>query len=430
MAADLHAQYCRILLNVRQAKGSLGSLLSADLKRQLGPEAARLQQWCYGVCRWYLRLDAMASQLLERPLRSKDQDVHLLILLGLYQLYFMRTPDHAVLNETVAAAEALRKPWAKNLINAVLREALRSGDALMEHCQRDYSQWYSHPEWLLSQLKLDWPRNYRDILDANNAPAPMTLRVNQRFVTRDDYLKELDAIGIDAEPDTLAPHAVVLAQPCDVHALPGFGVGWVSVQDSASQLVPTVLPLQTNARVLDACAAPGGKTCALLEAHPTLDVTALDAEPSRLMRVQDNLTRLQLRATVDEGDITQFHPFLPASFDAVLLDVPCSGTGVIRRHPDIKLLRTPSEVAVLVEKQRALLAAAWPLLREGGYLLYSTCSVLKAENDGQIATFLADHPAAKALPPEIPGATRSAVGTQLFPSPGGHDGFYYALLRK
>src|SRR5690606_36256037 len=221
----------------------------------------------------------------------------------------------------------------------------------------------------------------------------------------------------------------VLSQPCDVTALPGFGEGWVSVQDTASQLVAEVLPLQGEARVLDACSAPGGKTCALLEAHPQLQVLALDADASRLGRVRDNLARLQLQAEVGQGDLTQEHSFAPESFDAILLDVPCSGTGVVRRHPDIKLLRTPEEVAVLVQKQKALLAAAWPLVREGGYLLYSTCSVLRAENDEQIMSFLSEH-SATALPPEVPGAARSAVGTQLFPAAGSHDGFYYALLRK
>jgi 16S rRNA (cytosine967-C5)-methyltransferase len=430
MAAELHGHYCRILLSIRQRQGSLGSLLDADLKRHLGADAARVQEWCYGVCRWYLRLDAIAAQLLERPLRGKDQDLHCLILLGLYQLYFMRTPDHAVLNETVAAAESLHKPWAKNLINAVLRAAQRSRDALLERCAKDYSQWYSHPEWLLNQFKRDWPRQYRDILEANNEPAPMTLRVNRLHVTRDDYLQQLEEAGIAAQADTLSPHGVQLAKPCDVLTLPGFHEGWVSVQDAASQMVAELLPVAGTARVLDACSAPGGKTCALLEAHPQLKVLALDADVSRLERVRDNLARLQLQAEVAAGDLTQPHQYVPESFDAILLDVPCSGTGVIRRHPDIKLLRTPEEVAALVVKQRALLDAAWPLLREGGHLLYSTCSVLRAENDAQIAAFVADHADADAVPLTVPGAQPVEVGAQLLPERGGHDGFYYALLRK
>jgi ribosomal RNA small subunit methyltransferase RsmB len=430
MAAELHSLYCRTLLGIRQGRGSLNSWLDAETKRELGADAARLQAWCYGVCRWYHRLDAMAARLLEKPLRNKDQDIHFLILLGLYQLQFMRTPAHAVLNETVAAAEALRKPWAKNLINAVLREAQRSQETLLEQSKKDYSHWFSHPDWLLQQLKRDWPKHYREILEANNEPAPMTLRVNRRMSTCDSYLQELAAAGIAASADPLSPQGVLLAQPCEVRSLPGFAEGKVSVQDAASQLVAEVLPVSGTQRVLDACCAPGGKTCALLEAHPELDVIALDVDASRLQRVHDNLSRLRLSASVAQGDISQQHAFEPASFDAILLDVPCSGTGVIRRHPDIKLLRTPAEVAGLVEKQRALLEAAWPLLREGGYLLYSTCSVLRAENDEQIAAFVAAHPTAQVLPPELPGAMRSEVGTQLFPQVGGHDGFYYALLRK
>jgi 16S rRNA (cytosine967-C5)-methyltransferase len=430
MAAELHGHYCRILLSIRQRQGSLGSLLDAELKRQLGTDAARLQEWCYGVCRWYQRLDAIAAQLLERPLRGKDQDLHCLILLGLYQLYFMRTPDHAVLNETVAAAEALRKPWAKSLINAVLREAQRSREALLQRCAKDYSQWYSHPEWLLNQFKRDWPRHYRDILENNNEPAPMTLRVNRRAITRDDYLKQLDAIDIAAQADTLSPLGVQLMKPCDVLALPGFREGWVSVQDAASQMVAELLPVSGIARVLDACAAPGGKTCALLEAHPQLELLALDADAARLERVRDNLARLQLRAEVAAGDLTQPHAHAPESFDAILLDVPCSGSGVIRRHPDIKLLRTSEEVAALVTKQRALLEAAWPLLRKGGHLFYSTCSVLRVENDAQLAAFVAHHPDARALPLAVPGAQMPEIGAQLLPTRGGHDGFYYALLGK
>ncbi|MDR0779666.1 MAG: 16S rRNA (cytosine(967)-C(5))-methyltransferase RsmB [Pseudomonadales bacterium] len=432
MAAELHRHYCRILLSIRQRQGSLSSLLDAALKRQLGADAARLQEWCYGVCRWYHRLDAIAAQLLERPLRGKDQDLHSLILLGLYQLYFMRTPDHAVLNETVAASDALHKPWAKGLINAVLREAQRSRDTLLEHCAKDYSQWYSHPVWLLDQFKRDWPRHYRSLLDANNSPAPMTLRVNRRQLPRDSYLKQLEEAGIAAHADALSPQGLHLMQPCDVLALPGFDAGWISVQDAASQLVAELLPLHDTARVLDACAAPGGKTCALLEAHPRLQLVALDADASRLTRVRENLARLQLNADVTEGDLTQAHPYAPASFDAILLDVPCSGTGVIRRHPDIKLLRTPEEVAALIRKQRALLDAAWPLLRSGAHLLYSTCSVLHAENAAQIAAFLTGHSDAHALPLTVPGAqlAPAEIGAQLLPASGGHDGFYYALLKK
>ncbi|MDR2213372.1 MAG: 16S rRNA (cytosine(967)-C(5))-methyltransferase RsmB [Pseudomonadales bacterium] len=430
MAADLYGHYCRILLCIRGRQGSLNSLLDATLKQELGTEAARLQEWCYGVCRWYQRLDAIAAQVLERPLRAKDQDIHCLILLGLYQLYFMRTPDHAVLHETVAAADTLHKPWAKNLINAVLREAQRSRDTLLAHCAKDYSQWYSHPEWLLSQLKRDWPRHYRDILEANNAPAPMTLRVNRRQLSREEYLTHLDAAGIAAEADSLAPYAVQLSKPCDVHSLPGFSEGWVSVQDAASQLVAEILPLTGSERVLDACAAPGGKTCALLEAWPELDLIAQDAEAARLERVRDNLTRLKLNAQVTCGDLTQTPSYAAACFDAILLDAPCSGSGVIRRHPDIKLLRTPEEVSALAQKQRALLEAAWPLLRRGGRLLYSTCSVLSSENAAQIAAFLADHADAQALPLAIPTAQEVKTGAQLLPQQGGHDGFYYALLFK
>ncbi|HWK53904.1 MAG TPA: 16S rRNA (cytosine(967)-C(5))-methyltransferase [Hyphomicrobiales bacterium] len=467
--ADLHTQYCRILLGIRQGRGSLGSLLDTKTRVQAGADAALLQQWCYGVCRWYHRLDAIALRLLQRPLRNKDQDIHCLILLGLYQLYFMRTPDHAAVHATVEASESLRKPWARSLINAVLREAQRSQQAQQEAGAKDYSQWYSHPQWLLDRLKRDWPHNYRDILDSNNEPGPMTLRVNLLQGSREDYLALLSEAGIVASPDTLAPGALQLAQPVDVRTLSGFLEGRCSVQDAASQLVATLLPVANDMQVLDACAAPGGKTCALLETHPDLRVWAMDADATRLERVRDNLTRLHLNARLRQGDLTRTATLggtgtehangtptrkeavseppagqppdnpgdpwktataLPSHFDAILLDVPCSGTGVIRRHPDIKLLRTPAEVEALRQKQAALLRAAWPLVRQGGHLFYSTCSVLREENEGQITAFLADHADAQALPLNVPGAQETAVGAQLLPRVGGHDGFYYALLRK
>jgi 16S rRNA (cytosine967-C5)-methyltransferase len=234
--------------------------------------------------------------------------------------------------------------------------------------------------------------------------------------------------GTAVRPGTLAPHSLYLARPMDTTALPGFAEGMVSVQDEASQLVASLLPLAPNLRVLDACAAPGGKTCALLEAEPSLQILAIDNEARRLPRIQQNLDRLGLTADVRCADITQSADF--GTFDRILLDVPCSATGVIRRHPDIKVLRTPAEVESLVEKQCALLEAAWPLLNAGGYLLYSTCSLLDAENSGQLSAFLATHNDAEAMPIDVKGSQHCAVGVQLFPHADGCDGFYYALLRK
>lgn len=439
-----------ILGRVLAHQGSLASYLTADLRNDQNLNFSLLQEYCYGLCRWHGTLECWAAVLLEKPLRRKDQDVHCLILLGLYQLFFMRTPAHAAINETVTAATTLGKPWAKGLVNAVLREALRRETELRAASDADYACKYAHPQWLLTQLKRDWPKHYRELLDANNQRAPMTLRVNRSRLTRDAYLIRLQQAGIAARPGACAATAVYLDVAVDVHVLPGFAAGDVSVQDEASQLLPTFLTLQPGQRVLDACAAPGGKTCALLELEPTLDVLCLDNDARRLARLHENLTRCGLTATVLCGDITSGVPEAStASFDAILLDAPCSATGVIRRHPDIKLLRTAEEVAQLTSKQAALLDAAWPLLKPGGHLLYSTCSVLHCENSAQIAYFLQRHADAREL--RLSVAAHTAVhttaddsmdiavpvstqvcehGLQLFPQPRGHDGFYYALLQK
>lgn len=420
---------CEILQQLLHKHGSLAGLLNGETLAK-ARSAALLQEFCYGVCRWHPRLQFYLQQLLDKPLRNKDQDLQCLLLIGLYQLFFMRTPDHACVNETVEAAEQLGKPWAKSLVNAVLRNAQRRREELDLLVQRDYSVWYACPTWLLQQLKHDWPRQYRDILDANNARAPMTLRVNLRKASLHQSIGLLAASGTPVTAGKLAPTALYLTQPMEAMAVPGFIEGLVSVQDEASQLVATLLPIAPRLRVLDACAAPGGKTCALLEAEPTLQMLALDNEARRLPRILQNLVRLKLEAEVRCADITTSPASNFGSFDRILLDVPCSATGVIRRHPDIKLLRTPEEVQALVTKQRNLLEAAWPLLRADGYLLYSTCSLLKVENSLQISGFLAGHADAEALPLTVAGALPCEVGMQLLPANGGADGFYYALLRK
>lgn len=422
---------CTIFAKLLARQGSLASHLGPELRQLPGLNFALLQEYCYGLCRWHGTLDCWAGLLMDKPLRKKDVDVHCLILLGLYQLFFMRTPAHAAINETVAAAATLGKPWAKALVNGVLREAQRNEAQLRAASDADYACKYAHPQWLLDQLKRDWPRHYRDILDANNQRAPMTLRVNLRRSSREDCLAQLQAAGINANPGLLAPTALVLQQPVDVALLPGFAEGLVSVQDEASQLLPLLLPLQIGQRVLDACAAPGGKTCALLEKDPSLQLLCLDNDSKRLPRLHDNLARCGLDATVLCADITLgLPPEHSAPFDAILLDAPCSGTGVIRRHPDIKLLRRPEEVQELMLKQSRLLDAAWPLLKPGGFLLYSTCSVLKSENCEQIAAFLQRQPAAREVPLSLTASASCAHGVQLLPQAQGHDGFYYALLQK
>lgn len=422
----------KCLQSLFAGKGSLSTLLPALERDQPDANAPLIREYCYGVCRRYHRLVALAALIMDKPLRKKDADISCLILLGLYQLVYMRTPDHAAINETVSLTRQLKKPWARGLVNAVLRQAQRDGERLEAALDTDPVARYSHPRWLIDNLARDWPEDFPAILNGNNTQAPMTLRVNTCHTTRADYLARLAHAGLAARAGDLAPTAVVLDEPVDVAGLPGFPEALVSVQDEASQLAPLLLDPAPGQRVLDACAAPGGKTCALLEhAGGNLDLVALDNSEERLRRVHDNLARLGLAATVtcaDAGAPDQWWDGRP--FDAILLDAPCTGTGVIRRHPDIKLLRQASDLPDLAARQAGLLAALWPCLAPGGKLLYSTCSVLRDENARQLAAFLRDHADAAAVPIARPGAIPCDPGIQFFPVVQGNDGFYYGLLQK
>lgn len=411
-----------LLQDIVQDRASLGVLAQSGED----PDSALVQELCYGVCRHYHELLALAARYLKKALRNKDLDVLCLILLGLYQLFYLRIPAHAAINETVSC---VRKTWARGLVNAVLRSAQREFPDYSASVHEDESARFSHPPWLLEALKRDWPDHYPDIMQANNARAPMTLRVNLSRLSREDYLQHLQDAGIQAGAGRLASTSIVLDKPCPVQALPGFEEGLVSVQDEASQLVIPLLQLSPGLTVLDACAAPGGKTCAMLEAVEGLDVLALDNDPQRLQRVADNLARLDLQARLDCRDArTAFTD--TNRFDRILLDAPCSATGVIRRHPDIKLLRSPEQVAELKVRQQAILAAVWPALKPGGLLLYSTCSLLLDENSRQIAAFLQKTPDACALPLDVPWGQALETGRQLLPGEYNQDGFYYALLQK
>ena len=421
-----------VLTSLVLEKGSLSSQLAALDARNPSANLPLIRELTYGVCRWYQQLDFFARCLLEKPLRKKDSDVHCLILLGLYQLFHMRTPDHAAVNESVAVTGQLNKPWAKNLVNAVLRQALRDKEALVTAAAGDPVAHYSHPQWLIDAYKRDWPEQAEAILENNNLQAPMVLRVNLQRVSRDDCLEQLQTLGIPAMPGINSATAIILESPVEVAKLPGFADGLVSVQDEASQLAAVILDPARGARVLDACAAPGGKTCALQEqAVGTLDLLALDNNEERLARVGENLERCGLQATLTCADAADTRSWWNgAPFDAILLDAPCSGTGVIRRHPDIKLLRHEEAITRLAAHQQQLLAALWPCLKPGGHLLYSTCSVLRAENELQVHRFQAVTVDAAALPLAHPGAQSCSVGMQFLTGMAGTDGFYYALLEK
>ena len=422
----------RILNNLLSESGSLSSQLSALGTTQPSANLPLIQEYTYGVCRWYPRLVFIAGRLMDKLPRAKDNDVLCLILLGLYQLLHMRTPDHAAVNETVATTRLLKKPWAKNLVNAVLRQALRDREALEAAILDDAQARFAHPSWLLEAIRQDWPQQAEKILDNNNRQAPMVLRTNLFRTSREQCLENLANSGIAASAGANTPSGITLASPVDVGKLPGFADGLISVQDEASQLAAALLAPARGDRVLDACAAPGGKTCALLElADGKLDMVALDSNEDRLLKVRENLARGGLTANVvcaDAANTGQWWDGRP--FDAILLDAPCSGTGVIRRHPDIKILRRAEDIPRLADLQRQLLESLWPCLKTGGRLLYTTCSVLRAENEQIVSNFLASTGNALAVPLSHPGTLPCHPGMQFLPGMAGTDGFYYALLEK
>ncbi len=391
-----------------------------------------IQELAYGTLRWAIQLQAIAARLLSRPLRRKDADVSALLLVGLYQLLYMRTQEYAAVSETVNAVPVLNKAWYRELVNACLRRFLREKDVLLAELCADPALAFSHPHWLVGELQRDWPDHWRAILSANNERPPMALRVNRRQLTREQYLERLRAEGIEAAALVHTDSAVVLAQPLAVTALPGFAAGWVSVQDEAAQLAAALLDLQPGQRVLDACAAPGGKLCHTLERCSALaEVVALDQEPLRLALIEQNLARLQLKACVLTADASDPQAWWDGRiFDRILVDAPCSATGVIRRHPDIKLHRSLAEISKLCAQQAAILAGVWPLLARGGKLLYVTCSILAAENEGQMNAFLAQHPDAVPVALPLPFALAREPGMQILPGQEGMDGFYYGCLQK
>ncbi|MBA1191573.1 16S rRNA (cytosine(967)-C(5))-methyltransferase RsmB [Pseudomonas entomophila] len=422
----------RALAAVLSGKASLNSALPAQLDKVEERDRGLTQDLAFGTARWQPRLDLLATQLLQKPFKSADSDVHALLLVGLYQLLYTRIPAHAAIGETVGCADKLKKPWAKGLLNAVLRRAQREGDALLSGLERDPVVRTAHPRWLQKAFKAFWPADWEALCAANNAHPPMILRVNRRHHTRDAYLALLAEAGLQASACTYSRDGIVLAEACDVRTLPGFAEGWISVQDEAAQLAADLLDLAPGQRVLDACCAPGGKTCHLLEAQPGLaGVVAVDLEAKRLVRVRENLDRLGLDAQLiacDARETASWWDGVP--FQRILLDAPCSATGVIRRHPDIKLTRQAEDIPALAALQGELLDALWPTLEVGGMLLYATCSSLPTENTEVIEAFLARTPGARELDLATDAGLRQPHGRQLLPQQGGHDGFYYAKLIK
>ena len=433
--ARLRAAAAEVVDAVVTAGKSLDTALPAQETRVAEGDRALLRLLCYGTLRHHWRLQFWIGQLLERPLKPRDSVVNALLAVGLYQLTDTRIPDHAVVSETVEASRLLRRPKLAGLLNAVMRRFLR--EDLASVAPDGDEAIHDHPQWLIDAIRRDWPAHDDAILSANNARAPMWLRVDASRTTAAEYVAQLRQQGLAADTFALIDGAVKLLEPAPVHELPGFAEGLVSVQDAAAQLAAPWLLHGGGGRVLDACAAPGGKSGHLLElGGADLDLTCVDRDAGRLRAVEDTLARLGRSATLLCGDASTPQAWWDGSaFDAILMDAPCSATGVIRRHPDIKLLRRAADIAPLQRLQRSLLDRVWPLLAPGGRLLYVTCSVLAAENDEVVRGFVAASADARendALQNNNirDVMQRKACGFQVLPGTADMDGFYYACLEK
>ena len=385
---------------------------------------------CFGSLRWHERISAVLDQLLTKTLRAKDKDIECLLRVGVYQVIYQNTPEYAAVNETVAAVKGLKKAWAVKFVNGVLRTFLRRKESILDKADLTDSARYAFPDWLIAGVKKSWPDQWQSVLEASNLRAPMTLRVNLSQVSRDAYLEQLAAEEIEATPHAVVESALILDKPISVYDLPGFNEGHVSVQDAAAQLSASLLDCQPGMRVLDACAAPGGKTGHILERTEDLDLVAIDNSELRLLRIGENLERLGLEADIVLGDAGEAGDWSKAGFDRILLDAPCSATGVIRRHPDIKVLRREDDIAQLHEQQMRLLNNLWEMLKPGGRLLYATCSIFPAENVAVVTEFLDNNPTAKHQAIEAEWGLPQLYGRQVLPGMDAMDGFYYAIIEK
>ena len=392
-------------------------------------ERAFAQELAFGTLRYLPRLDAWLAHVALRP--PRDTDVRTLVLLGLYQLAFTRVPPHAAVSATVELARILGKPWAAGFVNAALRRFVAERDTI-ERAELSAEARLAHPAWLLEAFEHSWPGLGESIARTNLERPPMTLRVNTRRTSRQRYLEVLSSAGIRAWPTRHSAQGVTLESPRAVESIPGFGEGLVSVQDEAAQLAATLVDAPCGSRMLDACAAPGGKTAHVLERGAgDIDVVALDDDPRRIRDLRRTLERLGLAAHVQPGDARKPDAWWDGRpFDRILLDAPCSGTGVIRRHPDIKVLRRPEDIDEMASRQSAMLHALWPLLARGGRLLYATCSVLSRENESIIGGFLTARADAAAVRIDAAWGRPAGQGRQILPGDDAMDGFFYAALAK
>ena len=410
-------------------------------------DRAFARELAWGAARFAPRLDHLVRRHLARPPRSRDLDVHALLMVGAYQLGWLDVPTHAVVHATVGATKVLRKDWARGLANAVLRRLSEDplvmvGDTASDDAGRPETDLpdearYAHPAWLLERLRDAWPAHWERIVAGGNARPPFTLRC----VDAASAVPALEAAGFEVRRGALAPTALYLDSAAPVDELPGFAEGALSVQDEAAQLAARLLDPAAGSRVLDACAAPGGKTLHLLQHAQDLELVAVELEARRAERIEENLERGDARAALVVADVVDVDSWWEGErFDAILLDAPCTATGILRRQPDVRLLRREGDVAKLAATQRALLEALWPLLEPGGTLLYCTCSVLPEEGSMIVQAFAEAHPDALVSDarellsclddPDVDSVVPTPVGIQLLPTVADHDGFFYARLRR
>ncbi len=437
-ALSPHVATAYVLQHVAHA----GFNLPAAIEKVNCKKISVVQAYSYNVVRYWQRLEFRVNRYLQKPFKDKDFDLYCLLLLGCYLLEDSSTADHAAINETVNACVEMKKPWAKNLLNAILRNLQRNRDDDEAAIAQNDTARCNHPQWLIDKIRAAWPaadqcQTQADaIMQANLQQAPMSLRVNSQKISRADYLQKLQRADMQADACQHSEVGLRLHQPCDVKVLPGFTEGEVSVQDEAAQLAAILLNPQAGEVILDACAAPGGKTLHILERCPDIQkLVAVDSDPARVTLINDNLNRLmptrKAEVELHTADVATLAKQRPAQFDAILLDAPCSATGVIRRHPDIKLLRRNSDIKQLVSEQARLLDALWLALKPGGRMLYCTCSLLPEENQLQINTFLSRQNDVSISEFDVTwGHAVTPGGRQILPGEDAQDGFYYCLLQK
>ncbi len=393
---------------------------------------------CYGVFRYYFLLMALLAEFLKKPLKNKDKDILCILLAASYELLFLNTPEHAIISESVNISEKLGKGWAKGLVNAVLRNIQRSAftpENLKDHLKQNNNYndevAFNHPQWLIDCLQKDWPENFRGVLEANALRAPMTLRVNRQRCSQVSYLEQLEEKGLNARASLNTEYCLYLEEAVDVHELPGFKEGCVSVQDEAAQQAAKLLGLQAGQRVLDACAAPGGKSSHMLELEPNIELTCLDLNAQRLEKVITNFSRMEQKANCLHANAAYPEQWWDGVlFDRILLDAPCTASGIIRRNPDIKLQRRPEDIQRMAAQQLLLIEALWPCLKTDGLILYATCSVFKEENEMLVSEFLQKESSAVLDEFDLALGIKRPFGQQLFPQQNSHDGFFYARLKK